>query len=351
MIMDNKRKKKLFWQVPFLILIIAGTVFIIRQQHNAPYQHHTGFVFGTVYNVTYQSDESLQADIEAELAKVDRALSMFNDSSVISHVNRGDSLIDESEEGAMFMEVYRLAERISAETGGAFDITVAPLVNAWGFGFKTGEQPTVHQVDSILRFVDYRKVAAFELDGKVGIRKRDPRVMLDCSAIAKGYGTDMVARLLRNKGIDNFMVEVGGEVVTQGVSPRRLPWRVAVTKPIDDTLSIHSEVQTVLNITDCAMATSGNYRNYYYKNGRKYSHTIDPRTGFPVQHSILSATVISSNCAIADAYATAFMVLGMDDARHVLSQHPELKVYFIYSNEKNELAVWYSPELSEKIND
>ncbi len=349
--MDSKRKKQLLWQVPFLLLLIIGTVFVIRQQHNMPYQHHSGLVFGTVYDVTYQSDRDLKAEIEVELAKVDRALSMFNENSVISHVNQGDSLIDDSEEGCMFMEVFRLAEKISADTDGAFDITVAPLVNAWGFGFKSGEMPDVHQVDSILHFVDYRKLSAFSENGKTGIRKRDPRIMLDCSAIAKGYGTDMVARLLHSMGVDNFMVEVGGEIVTRGVNPHRLPWRVAVTKPVDDTLAVNNEIQTVLNVTDCAMATSGNYRNFYYKNGRKYAHTIDPRTGYPVQHSILSATVICEDCAIADAYATAFMVVGIDEARKILARHPELKAYFIYSDDKNELAVWYSPELSKKIDD
>jgi thiamine biosynthesis lipoprotein len=156
-----------------------------------------------------------------------------------------------------------------------------------------------------------------------------------------------VARLLREHGVKNFMVEIGGEVVTQGISPKRLPWRIGVTKPIEDSLQTSQELQTVLNVTDRAMATSGNYRNFYYQGGRKYAHTIDPRTGYPVQHSLLSATVLAENCATADAYATSFMVLGVEGAKAVLARHPELMAYLIYTDEKGQLATWASPALSD----
>lgn len=171
--------------------------------------------------------------------------------------------------------------------------------------------------------------------------------MLDCSAIAKGYGVDAVARFLRSRDVQNFMVEVGGEVVTCGVNPQRLPWRVGVVKPSEDSLSTGHELQTILNVTDKAMATSGNYRNFYYQDGKKYAHTIDPRTGYPVQHSLLSATVIADDCATADAYATSFMVLGVDGAQEVLLRHPELMAYLIYVDEKGELTVWSSPALKD----
>ena len=173
--------------------------------------------------------------------------------------------------------------------------------------------------------------------------------MLDCSAIAKGYGSDCVARLLRKHGIDNFMVEIGGEVVTSGINPDRMPWRIGVTKPVDDSTAIDQELQTVLNVTDKAMATSGNYRNFYYKGGRKYAHTIDPKTGYPIQHNILSATVLADDCATADAYATSFMVLGLDGARRILKRHPELMAYLIYSDAKGNNKVWFSPSLKDKI--
>ena len=337
------KNKKLLWQLPFLTLLVVGTILIIRQQHSMPYRKTSDFIFGTTYHVTYQCDSDLTQSIKAELLKVDASLSPFNKESVITAVNENqDVLLDD-----MFKEVFNLAMDISKDTDGAFDITVAPLVNAWGFGFKNGSQPSSHQVDSLLQLVGYEKVSM--VDGKV--TKRDPRIMLDCSAIAKGYGTDRVARLLQSRGIQNYMVEIGGEVVTSGVNPDRVPWKIGVTKPTDDSLNIGHELQTVLNVTDKAMATSGNYRNYYFKGGKKFAHTVDPKTGYPVQHSILSATVLAKSCAVADAYATSFMVMGFDKARQVLERHPELMAYFIYSNQKGDMDVWYSPSLREKISE
>ena len=176
-------------------------------------------------------------------------------------------------------------------------------------------------------------------------------MMLDCSAIAKGYGADIVADVLRRHGVKNFMVEIGGEIVTSGVNPDRLPWKVGVIKPTDEAATGGGEVQAVLNVTDRAMATSGNYRNFYYEGGKKFAHTIDPQTGYPVQHSLLSATVLAKTCAIADAYATSFMVMGRERAQRVLERHPELMAYFIYDNGHGDHAVWFSPSLKKKIAD
>jgi thiamine biosynthesis lipoprotein len=279
-------------------------------------------VFGTIYNITYQSDKDLQQEIEAELMKVDGEFSMFNPQSTVARINKGDSTVERSE---MFSEVYQLAQTVSKETDGAFDITVAPLVNAWGFGFKHEQMPTPEQVDSLLQL----------------------RNQMDFSAIAKGYGCDVVARLLESHGIHNYMVEIGGEVVVSGKNAKGDDWHIGITKPIDDSLSVEGEMQTVLTITDHAMATSGNYRNFYYQGGRKYAHTIDPRTGYPVQHSLLSATVLAENCATADAYATSFMVLGVEGAKAVLARHPELMAYLIYTDEKGQLATWATPSLSD----
>ena len=323
--MDEKQKKRLLWQVPFLALLIVGTVLIIRQQQSMPYQHDEGFVFGTVYSITYQSSDNLKVDIEAELQKVDDEFSMFNERSTVARINRGETV----QKSDMFNEVFELAQTVNRETNGAFDITVAPLVNAWGFGFKHESMPTRQQVDALLKVRD----------------------QYDFSAIAKGYGSDVVARLLRKRGVQNFMVEIGGEIVTQGISERRLPWKIGVTKPTDDSLSVGGELQTVLNITDVAMATSGNYRNFYYKGGRKYAHTIDPKTGYPVQHSLLSATVLAKSCAVADAYATSFMVMGVERAKELLERHPELMVYFIYAKPDGTNGVWFSPSLKSKIAD
>lgn len=329
------------WQLPFLTLLVVGSVLIVRQQRSMPYQNNKGMVFGTTYNITYQSDKNLNDEICRELQKVDNSLSPFNAQSIITAVNQNEAkpLND------MFKEVFNRAMAISDDTDGAFDITVAPLVNAWGFGFKNGVMPDSRQVDSLLQLVGYEKVAL--KSGRVV--KQDPRIMLDCSAIAKGYGSDVVARFLRGRDIKNFMVEIGGEIVTSGVNPKRVPWKIGVTKPTDDTLSVNSELQTVLNVTDKAMATSGNYRNYYYKGGKKYAHTINPKTGYPVQHSLLSATVLARDCATADAYATSFMVMGLDAAKRVLERHPEMMAYLIYSDDQGRNAVWYSPSLKDKI--
>jgi thiamine biosynthesis lipoprotein len=340
---DNKTKKpkRLALKILFLIVLAVASIIIIARQKNTPYQRNTGFIFGTIYNVSYQSSHDLQPEIEAELKRVDASLSPFNKQSIITAVNNNRPVkLDDR-----FIEVFTLAEKISKETNGAFDITVAPLVNEWGFGFKTGVAPTRHVIDSLRAIVGYQKVRL--QDGV--IRKADPRIMLDCSAIAKGYGSDCVARLLRKHGIDNFMVEIGGEVVTSGINPDRMPWRIGVTKPVDDSTAIDQELQTVLNVTDKAMATSGNYRNFYYKGGRKYAHTIDPKTGYPIQHNILSATVLADDCATADAYATSFMVLGLDGARRILKRHPELMAYLIYSDAKGNNKVWFSPSLKNKI--
>ena len=335
------KNKKLLWQLPFLTLLIVGSILIIRHQQSTPYQKSQGFIFGTTYHITYQCDSNLSKSIKAELMKVDCSLSPFNEKSVITAINENQPVKPDD----MFLDVYQLAMQVSKDTDGAFDITVAPLVNAWGFGFKNGIEPTRSLLDSLKQIVGYQKVS-WE-NGR--IHKQDPRIMLDCSAIAKGYGSDVVARFLRSRGVTNYMVEIGGEIVTKGVNERRVPWKIGVTKPSDDPLVESQELQTSLNLTDKALATSGNYRNFYYKNGKKYAHTIDPKTGYPIQHNILSATVIGQQCAVADAYATAFMVMGLDGAKKVLERHPELMAYFIYSDNDGKNAVWFSPSLEDKI--
>lgn len=335
------KKNKIVWQLPFLVLLIVGTVVIIRHQSSIPYQHNSGMVFGTTYNITYQCDSNLHNSIIRELEKVDEALSPFNKKSVITAVNNNHDI----EVNDMFADVFLLAQKISDDTSGDFDITVAPLVNAWGFGFKNGTQPTKHNIDSLKNIIGYKKV---RLEGRKVVKK-DKRLMLDCSSIAKGYGSDVVARFLQKRGVKNYMVEIGGEIVTKGISPKRVPWKIGVTRPVDDSLSVSKELQSVINVTDKAMATSGNYRNFYYKNGKKYAHTIDPHTGYPVQHNILSATVIADNCATADAYATAFMVMGLEKAQKLLERHPELMVYFIYSDKDGKNKTWCSEKLKKKV--
>ena len=327
------------WQLPFLAVLIVGTILIIQQQQNTPYQHCRGTIFGTTYSIIYQYDHDLQPELEARMLEVDSALSMFNEHSIISRINRNEDIRPND----MFLSVFLLAQQVSEDTQGAFDITVAPLVNIWGFGFKNGETPTPAAIDSLKALVGYQKV---RYDGQ-RIRKNDSRITLDCSAIAKGYCVDVVAELLHDKGIQNYLVEIGGEVATRGISEKRVPWKIGVTKPTDDPTET-SELQTVLNVTDKCMATSGNYRNFYYKDGRKYAHTIDPQTGRPVQHNILSATVLCDQCARSDAYATSFMVMGLDRAKEVLKKNPDLMAYLIY-DDHGQNKVWYSPSMKNKI--
>lgn len=337
----NNNRKKLRWQIPFLLFLIIGSVYVISTQKQTPFQKEEGTVFGTFYHVTYQCDSSLQHEIAAELQKVDASLSPFNKNSVISRINRNEDMRPDS----MFTEVFNLSRLISMNTDGAFDITVAPLVNAWGFGFKNSQNVTKELIDSLLQFVGYEKV---RIENGFVV-KDDPRIILDCSAVAKGYGSDAVAHLFDRKGIKNYMIEIGGELVVKGMSPKNQKWNVGIQKPTDDTLHLQNELQTILKITNRAMATSGNYRNFYYKDGKKYAHTIDPKSGYPVQHSILSSTILAKNCATADAYATAFMVMGLDSAKNVLKRHPEIDAYFIYSDEKGNNQIYMTDGIKKYI--
>lgn len=332
-------KKSLKWQLTFLVLLIVGTVMILKNQ--APFQTDQGLVFGTMYKITYQSKENLKNEIEEALKAVDFSLSPFNKKSVITKVNNNTDMSVDS----LFIDVFNLAEKISKETNGAFDITVAPLVNAWGFGFDSSTKVDSATIDSLRQFVGFNKIAL--RDGK--IIKSDARIKLDCSSIAKGYGVDQVARLLDKKGIENYMVDIGGELAIKGKNAKMDTWKIGINKPIEDSLSRNQELQTILAISNVGLATSGNYRNFYYKDGKKYAHTIDPRIGYPVEHSILSATVIAKDCATADAYATSFMVLGLDSAKAICERHPELDAYFIYSNEEGKIDTYYTDGMEHFI--
>ena len=334
--MNNKKR---IWQVLFLLLLVVGTVIILKKQ--PPYRTNEGLVFGTVYKITYQHADDLHPDIKEALAEVDNALSPYNPNSIITRINHNrDTILN-----AHFTHVFHLAQQVSAETEGAFDITVAPLVNAWGFGFKNSTSIAPNVIDSICQFVGYRKIK--EENGK--IVKNDERTMLDCSAIAKGYGVDVVAQVLEKKGVQHYMVDVGGEVVLKGKNPRMKTWRIGINKPVEDSLSINQELQTILEISNIGMATSGNYRKFYYKDGKRYAHTIDPRIGTPVQHSILSATVIAKDCTTADAYATAFMVMGLDKAMEFCKAHPELDAYFICDGEGESYEIHHTPGMEKYI--
>lgn len=330
-------KKKLIWQIPFLALLIIGTVVILKKQ--PPFRTNEGLVFGTVYKITYQHQDDLHQAIKEALLEVDNSLSPYNKHSIISHINHNvDTVLNEH-----FTHVFNLAQKISSETEGAFDITVAPLVNAWGFGFKHSIDIDSMTIDSLQQIVGYQKI---KLENN-RIIKQNEQVMLDCSAIAKGYGVDIVAQTLDKKGVKHYMIDIGGEVVVKGKNPRMKTWRIGINKPIEDSLSVNQELQTILEVSNVGMATSGNYRKFYYKNGKRYAHTIDPRLGYPVQHNILSATVLAKDCTTADAYATAFMVMGLEKSKAFCEEHPELNAYFICTGEKDNYEIHYTPGMEK----
>lgn len=310
-----------------LILVVATMLCSCGK----PYQYDEGFIFGTTYHVTYQSSNNYRTLYHTELQKVDNSLSSFNKNSTITKINNNIPVLCDS----MFIEVFTAAQKISEKTNGAFDISVAPVVNAWGFGFKKYKDNI--NIDSLMNFVGYKKV---RLEGG-RIIKDNPSTKLITSAIAKGYGVDVVAKYLESKGVSNYMVEIGGEIRAKGVSEKKKVWRVGIDKPIDDVSASQRELQDVVEIFNGSMATSGNYRNFYIKDGKKYSHTIDPRTGYPVQHSVLSVSVIAKNCMIADAYATSFMVLGLEKAKEIIRDDKSLEAYIIYSS-GDQLKVWES---------
>ena len=314
----------------FLFALIVGTVFILT---GSKYYTNEGQIFGTTYHITYAGTNDLDKEIRAELQRVDDALSMFNKQSVLSKFNRNEKY-DVS--NARFNDVVRLSLQLSRETDGAFDITVAPLVNEWGFGFKHRERINASKIDSLRAFVGYDKLF---YEGN-RLNKRDSRVTIDCGAVAKGYGVDCVARLLSSKGCTNYMVEIGGEVVVKGKNAKGKKWTIGINKPVDDSTKTVSEVQSILHVSDCGIATSGNYRNFYYVDGRKVSHTIDPKTGQPVQHSLLSATVLTPSCAKSDALATSFMVMGLDRAKAFLAKHKDVQAYFIFADGQGKYNVW-----------
>lgn len=358
--MPERKINKKWWHLPFLILLCVGTIYIMRTNNsvnNNDEMHESavigdawkesdiqkcyGTVFGTEYHITYQNGTDIHGELKDVMGDVDHSLSPFNKSSVITAINNGNNV----EADSMFTDVFNMAKTVSKETNGAFDITVAPLVNAWGFGFKNRIEVTKEKIDSIKKYVGFEKVRME--NGKVV--KDNKNIMLDCSAIAKGYGVDAVANYLEKKNVKNYMVEIGGEIRVKGCNPEGRLWKIGISKPIDDSLSINGEIQEVLMVSDIAVATSGNYKNYYIKDNKKYAHTIDPRTGYPVQHSILSSTVVAKECAVADAYATSFMVVGLDEAKKILSKHKELQAYFIYTDGNGKMATWCTQKLKEKL--
>lgn len=321
--------KKISFLVSLWILVFTACT------NQKQYFEESGSVFHTIYHVKYEGSELLTDKIDAEFQKFNLSLNPFNPNSIISKVNQNEPV----EVDDWFIEVFNRAKEVSDHSEGIFDITCAPLVNLWGFGFSKMDSVTPQLIDSVKQFVGYQKI---RLEGRKVI-KDDPRILLNCSAIAKGYASDVIARLLEREGVENYMVEIGGEVTMKGVNQNGNCWRIGINKPEDDTTGIKNDIKEVVQLCKKGgVATSGNYRNYYVKDGKKYAHTIDPRTGYPSEQNILSATIVADDCITADAYATAFMAMGLEKARIAAKNIPGIEYYVIYSDENGKHQIEYS---------
>ena len=312
----------------------------IEGERSVAYYRNEGKIFGTYYNIRYEAEADLHDSIKAALQAFDNSLSMFNPHSVLSAINANrDTTTD-----ALFEAMWAEATEVYALSGGAFDITVAPLVKAFGFGRKSDQLSAIspQTIDSIRQFVGFDKVELVDHH----VYKSDRRVQIDGGAVAKGQACDVIAGLLYEHGCTNYLVDIGGEVVARGVNDKGEAWRIGITKPNLNNEGAQEDLQEVLAVSDICMATSGNYRNYYYVDGERRSHTIDPRTGYPVQHSLLSATVVSSSCMRADALATACMVLGAEEALAMIDRAGDAACYLIVA-ENDSLQVVESAKWAE----
>lgn len=296
----------------------------------------TGAAQGTYYAITYSAvnNENLQPEVDSLLRKVDRSVSLYLPTSLISRLNNNDSTAKADQ---IYETVFKKSVEVSANTGGAFDITVGPLVNAWGFGFSKKEQVDQAMVDSLLPLVGYGKISLVR--GK--LIKSDPRIKIDFDAIAQGYTSDLIGQFMESKGIVNYLIDVGGEVLGKGQKPEGNSWSVAIEMPARNSMD-ERKIQAILMLKDKAISTSGNYRKYYEENGTRYSHTIDPSNGYPVKHNLLSVSVLADDCITADAYATAFMVMGVEKSKAFLSRHSEMEAYFISDDFKGGFDVFFT---------
>ena len=292
------------------------------------YFEDSGTIFNTLYSIKYESTDILSDKINKELQDFSLTFNPFNPNSVISKVNRNEAVeLDDK-----FITVFNKAMEVSEKSGGAFDATASPLINLWGFGFEQNDSLSQQTIDSLKSFVGYRKVRI----GHKKIIKDDPRITLNFSAIAKGYACDVIGELLEREGIKNYMVSIGGEVTSKGKNPNGLCWQIGINKPEDDVTGIINDlIDTILLCGKRGLATSGNYRNFYVRDGKKYGHIIDPRTGYPSEQTITSATVVAPDCMTADAYATAFMVMGVEAACQLAEAIPEIEYYIVYPDDSS----------------
>jgi thiamine biosynthesis lipoprotein len=332
-------------KIIYSIILLVGLILPACKPGKPVYSNITGFIQGSTYSIVYENKKNidpgeLRVKIEKILHDFDLSLSLYNDSSVLTKVNRNEEVVVDS----FFTEAFRKSVIISEMTDGAFDITVGQLVRAWGFGPEAHKSFTESKRDSLLKLTGMKNVSL--VNGR--IIKSDPRMSLDFNAIAQGYSVDVICDYFDDLGIKDYLIEIGGEVRAKGRKNGNL-WRIGIDKPEDNNLSPGKTLEAIVSISDKALATSGNYRKFYIEDGIKYSHEIDPKTGYPVKNTVLSVSVVTDECATADAIATAFMVMGKDKIIEFLKTHPELEVYLIYSDEAGNFKTWTSENLKKNI--
>lgn len=286
--------------------------------------------------------EDFHSQVDSILLEVDSSLSIYKDYSVISKLNNREIVTADT----LFSEVFLAAKKVYTQTEGNFDCSVKPLVNAWGFyKDKFGDSIVIDSAKfrKILPYVGFDKISLIA----------DTLVMpkgmsLDFNSIAQGFTVDVIARFFENKNIKNYLIEVGGELLAKGKNADGNIWRVGVDKPSED-IDVKERFQFILDLENKALATSGNYRKFYEQDGVKYAHTINPFTGFPAQNRLLSVTVIHDNCMLADAYATAFMVMGVKKTKQFVASNPEIEIYLVYTGNDGDWKTFISPSMQKRI--
>ncbi len=288
---------------------------------------------GSYFAVTYYDElnRNLKHEIDSIFHAVDVSVNLWVDSSVISKVNRNEDVTLDS----IFIGNFLIAQEAARLSGGYFDPTVSPIVAAWGFSFKNGDSITPQLIDSLLQLVDYHKIRIE--DNKV--IKENPKIMLDFNAIAQGYTSDLIASFLDGKGIKNYLVDTGGEIMARGNKPDGQPWIVGIEKPAENRDS-ERIVQARVALHDKGLVTSGSSRKYVERNGKRYSHCINPKTGYPVDHQVLSVTVMAENSVWADALASIGMIMGMEQSLQLFESMEDVEAYYIFVNEQNELETF-----------
>ena len=320
--------------VASVVVLVVFLLIRLFSGGEIPYQESVGEKYSTFYSVTYKSDVDLSDSIATLLDEFDYSLSPFNKNSIIAAINNNDTSARADE---LLKDVITLSQQVYKVTSGAFDPTISPLVNAWGFGFKTDKFPNQIEVDSLKTFVGMDKIT-LAVDGRV--IKENTNTTLNFSAIAKGYIVDLVAKYLDKKGVTDYLVNIGGEINCKGLNPKGEEWRIGVDKPEESNKG--GDIHSILQLSDKSLATSGNYRKFKVEDTQKVWHIIDPRTGYPTQARVLSATVIANDCAIADAYATALMVLGVEEGISIIDADSTLEAMFICPGDTAQYSIYYS---------